>query len=45
MKKFFSIMCAMALVFTAGQVFAANFTVNGANPLNLELVLILQSVK
>ena len=37
MKKIFSIMCAMALIVCAGQAFASQYTIDGANPLALQL--------
>jgi hypothetical protein len=37
MKKFFSIMCAVGLIFTVGQLNAQEYQINGANPLALTM--------
>ena len=37
MKKFFSIMCAVALVVCAAPAFASQYTIDGSNPLDLQL--------
>ncbi len=37
MKKFFSIMCAVALIFTVGQLNAQEYLIDGANPLALTI--------
>ena len=38
MKKFFTVLCAIVLVFIAGQVSASTYLANGANPLALDLI-------